>query len=147
MVHLPQELIIIRGPVGAGKSSVVAELRKRISASSIVDFDSFKRQIDNGESSTWRREIAINTALFMTEQIMHQKRTIIIDIHSSQIDLMKRYIELANTMRYNVSSFLVYPALEVCLERAAKRIVPDINYEIDTNMIQRYWSETVFVNN
>lgn len=60
---------------------------------------------------------------------------------------MKRYIELANTMRYNVSSFLVYPALEVCLERAAKRIVPDINYEIDTNMIQRYWSETVFVNN
>lgn len=145
MVKLPQELIIIRGPVGAGKSSVVKELRKRISASSIVDFDSFKRQIDNSESSSWRRDIAIDTALFMTERVMHQKRAVIIDIHSSQINLLQRYVQLANNMQYKVTSFLIYPPLEVCLERAAKRIVPDINYQIDIEMINRYWSETVFI--
>lgn len=78
MSHLPK-LVIIRGSVGAGKTSVVEALRRKLGDVSIIDFDAFKRQIDNTKSSAWRREIAVDTALYLCERIMQKKRDIIID--------------------------------------------------------------------
>lgn len=140
-----KNLILIRGPVGAGKTSVVEALRNKLNDVSIIDFDAFKRQIDNARSSEWRRRIAFNTALFLCQQLMDEERTIVVDIHSCFRDQYERYVELAKQNGYTVSSYLIYPPLHTCLKRAGERIVPDITYEIDTEMIKRYWNDTFFI--
>lgn len=138
-------LIIIRGAVGAGKTSVVESLREKLGDVSIIDFDAFKRQIDNTKSSAWRREIAVDTSLYFCERIMQERRDIIVDIHSSQIDLYQRYAALAKANNYTMSSFMLHPDLEVCIQRAKDRIVPDIAYDIDEAMIERYWNAAVLI--
>lgn len=147
MKQLAPQLIIIRGPVGAGKTSVVEEIRRQAEHVSLVDFDVFKRQIDNSHSSDWRREMALKTALFMTQQLMAKNRVIAVDIHASRIDQLNAYISLAKENNYTITSFLLYPPLDTCLQRARERDVPDINYPIDDAMVTSYWNETIFINN
>ncbi len=42
----PPQIVIIRGPVGSGKTSVVEAIRSQMDDVSIVDFDSFKPCVD-----------------------------------------------------------------------------------------------------
>jgi predicted kinase len=139
------KIVIIRGPVGAGKTSVVTELRELMEDASIVDFDSFKRQIDNKASSDWRRTLALQTAGFLTDKLMKSGRDIIIDIHSSSSEQLDLYNALAHKYDYSLTSYLLYPPLEICQTRAKTRIVSDILYEIDDGMIEKYWRETFFL--
>lgn len=139
------KIVIIRGPVGAGKTSVVTELRALMKDASIVDFDSFKRQIDNKASSDWRRTLALQTAGFLADKLMESGRDIIIDIHSSSREQLDLYYALANRHNYSLASYLLFPPLEICKSRAKTRIVNDILYEIDDEMIEKYWHETFFV--
>ena len=140
-----KRIFIIRGPIGAGKTSVVAELRNLLGDASIVDFDAFKRQIDNQASSDWRRTVALETAAFMTEKLMKAGREIIVDIHSSSKEQFALYMSLASKHAYTLTSFLLYPSLEICKSRAAARVVGDITYEIDTAMVEKYWRNTFFI--
>lgn len=145
------QIIIIRGPVGSGKTSVVESLRKHLENVSIVDYDGFKRQIDNTQSSEWRRELALDTALFLTERLMLLRRTIVIDIHASFPEHLEQYAVIARKHGYTLTSYLLYPSLSTCLRRARQRNVADIEYTIDAAMVKKYWygvkripGETVF---
>lgn len=40
---------------------------------------------------------------------------------------------------------MLHPPLEVCIERAEARLIPDIGYDIDTKMVETYWNEAVFI--
>lgn len=139
------KIVIIRGPVGAGKTSVVTELRELMEDASIIDFDSFKRQIDNKASSDWRRTLALQTAGFLADKLMELGRDIIVDIHSSSREQLDLYYALACQHDYSLTSYLLYPSLEICKGRAKTRVVSDILYEIDDEMIERYWRETFFL--
>lgn len=132
------KIVIIRGSVGAGKSSVIEVLARSISDVSSVDFDAFKRHIDSTESSEWRRKIAMNTALFLCEQLMQAKRNILVDIPSSQDDFLAAYRALAVKYGYALHSFMLHPPIEACIDRARKRVVPGISYAIDRKMIEKY---------
>lgn len=139
---IPPQLVIIRGPVGSGKTSVVEAIRAQLEDTGIVDFDTFKRQIDNSKSSQWRRELALEIAITMTNRLMESSRFIVADIHSSMPEQMTAFQEVARQMEYKLTSFLIYPPLDVCLRRTEQRNVPDITYEIDTAMVESYWSNT-----
>lgn len=139
------QLILIRGPIGAGKSSVVSALRKSLKAASAIDFDELKRQIDNTASSDWRREVALDTALYLCERLMKKKRLIIADIHSSHREQLDGFINLARQNGYKATSFLLNPPIATCIERAANRTVPGITYRIDKAMVEEYWHNTVYV--
>lgn len=139
------KIVIIRGPVGAGKTSVVTELRELVGDVSVIDFDSFKRQIDNKASSDWRRTIALQTAGFLANKLMESARDIIVDIHSSSREQINLYKALASKHDYLLVSYLLYPPLEICKGRAKARVVSDILYEIDDEMIEKYWHETFFI--
>lgn len=112
---------------------------------SIVDFDSFKRQIDNKASSDWRRTLALQTAGFLANKLMKSGRDIIVDIHSSSREQLDLYNTLAHKYDYSLTSYLLYPPLKICKSRAKKRVVSDILYEIDDEMIEKYWHQTFFI--
>lgn len=139
-------LLAVRGPICAGKSSVVAALEKYWPNSvSRVDIDVFKHQIDRTASSEWRREIALKSASFLIDQLMDRDRTIISDIHSSRADQYEAYRSLAAKKSYPFHSFLLFPPLEVCLARNQKRQIPQVTYAISETAIRQYWNDTYHI--
>ena len=53
------ELVVIRGPIGVGKSTTVDELVRLRDDFSHADLDGMKLMIDSRVSSEWRREVAL----------------------------------------------------------------------------------------
>jgi len=145
MSEVVPQLILIRGPIGVGKSTTVGLLRELIQPASVVDFDAFKRQIDTSQSSDWRRKTALKTATFMTEHLMQAMRRIIVDIHSSSHEQLQEYISLANRYAYPTTSCLLFAPVEVCLQRAYDRFVPGLHYPIDETMVREYHDHTFMI--
>lgn len=142
---LSPQLIIIRGPIGAGKSSLIDAMRHSLQEVSVVEIDTIKKQIDITAAVPWRLEVAIDTALFLTQQLMSKERVIIVDIHSSRKEHLDKYVDLAKTNRYKATSFLLYPPLEVCKERFQKRLASGVKNNIDDTKLVKQWQDTVFV--
>ncbi len=133
-------IILIRGPICGGKSTIVELLKKNIHKASIVDMDSFKRSIDHAKASEWRDRMAFKTAIFLADEIMKKTgRVIIADIHSNKAYQYDAYKKLAKKNKYKLYSYLLYPPLKVCLERNRRRIIPDVKYKITKNAIKSYW--------
>lgn len=144
---MERSLILIRGPICAGKSSIVNALQNKLDSKiiSIIDQDSIKRAIDKNNPSKWRDKIAFDTTLFLAELLMQRNRIIIADIHSA---IKKQYVDyrrMAKKNNYYLFSFLLYPPLDVCLDRNKKRIIPDINYRITGREIRWYWNHLFMV--
>ena len=139
------KIILIRGPICAGKSTIAQELLKNLKNCSLIDQDSFKRNIDFAKSSKWRADLAFETALFLADKLMNKRRTIIADIHSSIKKQHEGYIALAKKYKYALFSYLLYPPLGVCLNRNKNRVIPDIKYKISRQKIKKYWEKVHFV--
>ncbi len=140
-----KKLILIRGPICAGKSTTVKLLSELIDDCSVIDQDSIKRSIDGKKVSEWRDKIAFQTTLYLADQLMKKERTIIADIHSSKGYQYDEYKKLTGNNDYELFSFLLYPPLEVCLERNARRKIPDVAYQITDEEIKQYWENPSYV--
>lgn len=132
-------LILIRGPICSGKSTTASLLRKFIEPCSLIDQDSLKRAIDNQNPSEWRDKMAFDTTLYLADQLMEKRRDIIADIHSSIRRQYDNYKMLAQKYDYKLFSFLLYPPLNVCIERNSLRNIPDVRYKITEEEIRKYW--------
>lgn len=142
-----QSIIVIRGPIGSGKSTTANLLRKHLSNASMVDYDVFKRMIDHTQSSSWRQKMAFNTALFLTEEVIKKGRTVILDIHSAKSYQYLELRKLAEKYKISFRSYLLRPPLETCFQFVAKRQIPDIKYKLNKIKITTYWKQLYKVKN
>lgn len=132
-------IILIRGPICAGKSTTVESLRNSLEKCSLIDQDYLKRAIDNKGRSDWRSRIALDTSLYLARLLMREGRDIIAEIHSSVPKQYDEYEKLAKENDYTLFSFLLYPPLEVCLQRNKDRVVSDMWYKLSDEEIKEYW--------
>lgn len=135
------QLIIIRGPIGAGKTTLVNALRFRLEQVSTIGINVLKRGMDATGSSNWRRDIALETALLLSEYLMERKRKIIVDIHSASHMQLDGFAHLVTKTGYDMMLIRIEAPPEGCLARVKSRDVPDITYKIDEAMVRRYWDE------
>jgi len=138
-------LILIRGPICAGKSTTASCLQNALGRCSLIDQDCLKRAIDRKEPSDWRDNIAFDTTLYLTNLLMARGRDIIADIHSSIPRQYDEYKKLALKHGYKLFSFLLYPPLQTCLERNLKRVIPDVQYKTSDSDIKKYWENVYTV--
>jgi len=136
-------MIVIRGPICAGKSSLCYALRDSIPNSSLVSADKIKRAIDNTTASRWRDEIAFKNTVHLTKLLIKVKRVVIIDIHSNNLKQLNIFKALARRNRYNFNSYLLFQPLATCIERNHNRAIPDVKYSITDNEIKSYWKSTI----
>jgi predicted kinase len=130
-----KKLIIVRGPICAGKSSVAQILRDSMPNASWVEYDVMKSMIDHKNSSSWRHKLAFHTAVSLAEDLMDAKRTIVMDVHSSSVYQYTELKKLAEAHRYEFKSILLMPPLAICLRRSKLR-----NWEnISEKKIREYW--------
>lgn len=135
-----ETLLIVRGPIGVGKSSVSSALQRIWpNAASIVEPDMIKRMLDPNESSQWRRDIAHNASRLMVEQLLQIPRTVIIEAHTKYPELLTAYETIAQKLGCPIVNILLIAPLDVCVARARERVVPDIVYEIHDGMINDYY--------
>ena len=140
-----KRLVLIRGPIFAGKTTIAGLLRERLGEASKIDFDELKLQIDDTKSSLWRQELALKTSLFLTRELTKFDRTIIVDIHSSKENQYREYQKVAAQNGYFLFSFLLRPPLEVCLARSRVRDDSNLKYKISEEKITEYWRDTFHI--
>ncbi len=140
-------LILIRGPICAGKSTTASFLQNILKDCSLIDQDSLKRSIDKTQASEWRSNIAFNTTLYLAKLLMETNRDIIADIHSSKPNQYGAYKKLALENNYKLFSFLLYPPLNDCLRRNSVREIPDVHYKITDENIIKYWKNLFKIKN
>lgn len=134
-------LIVLRGPIGAGKTSLLHSLAKQLPHSSVIEVDALKRMLDPYASSDWRRETAFEAALFMAKRALATGRNIIAETHSKQPEQQQHFSELARHTPGSIyKSVLVTAPLNVCKERSQARYVPGIQYAIDDQMVESYYA-------
>jgi predicted kinase len=142
-----KKLILIRGPICSGKSTLARLLIKKIPNCSLIDEDILKVAIEPNKTPKWRSNLAFETSLFLTEKLIQKKRTIMAEFHSSKKDRYIGYKKLAERYNYKIYSFLIYPPLDTCIERSKLRIIPDVTYKISSQDIKKYWEKLYKVEN
>lgn len=133
-------VIVIRGPIGAGKTTTMNEAAKSLPDFSAIEVDALKRMIDQSEPSEWRRHVALNSALYMGRALLARGRSIITEVHSRWEEQSYEFLKLADSFQdTHLHRILVTAPYEVCLERARQRTVPDIRYAVDDRMVTDYY--------
>jgi hypothetical protein len=108
-------------------------------SSSPVETDAIKRMIDPTGSSVWRRQVAHETAGFITKQLLNVPRTAIVEVHTKYPEELDRYREIAKECRVPLVNVLLTAPYEVCRDRALARVIPGISYEVDEEMLRSYY--------
>lgn len=138
-----ESLIVIRGPIGVGKSSVSKATHELIAdRASIVETDAIKRMLDPNESSDWRRDVAHASAAYIVEQLLKIPRTGIIEVHTKYPRELDRLADVAQRSGAPLLNVLLAAPLEVCQKRAASRQTPELGYAIDRQMVENYYCNT-----
>jgi predicted kinase len=95
--------------------------------------------IDPHGSSLWRREASFMGSLAIAERLLQYGRSVVTETHSRWPEQTDRFRTLAaNLTGVIFRSFLIVAPYDVCVQRAAQRHVPDIDYLIEENMIAAY---------
>jgi predicted kinase len=140
---MKESLIVIRGPIAAGKSSVSRALHNRMADNaSLVETDAIKRMIDPTRSSEWRRNVAHASAAFIIDQLLAVPRTGIIEAHTKYPEQLERLAVIAKHHDAPLVKVLLTAPLEVCQTRAADRPTPGLSYSIDQEMVADYYCNT-----
>jgi adenylate kinase family enzyme len=113
--------IIIRGPLGIGKSTIAERLSKELNAEHIeIDrvLDEFKKEWEEGYISQKSFIKANGIAARRAKALLDRKRPVIFDgnfYHMSQIE------DLIGRLDYPHHVFTLTAPLKVCIERDSKR--------------------------
>lgn len=135
-----ESLVVIRGPIGVGKSTTAQVLRDLMpNQASLVESDGVKRMIDPHGSSEWRRTVAHNTAIFLADQLLQIPRTAIVEGHTRYPQVIKDLSRVATKNNAYFVTVLLTAPLAVCHSRVDERAIPGITYRIDHNMVNDYY--------
>lgn len=112
--------IIIRGPIGVGKTTIAKLLQDKMPGSVIISVDNFKHII-SPKSSTMRTKIAHKVANFFINELIKNR----IDMIIEEIFRDEHYDNLIRTLRnknYDVFSFFLTAPEEVLIKRDRNRL-------------------------
>jgi predicted kinase len=134
------KLIIFRGPIGAGKTSLMQSLARILPDTSAIEIDALKRMFDSRASTDWRRKASFDTALYIAKYALASGRNVIAETHSKRPEQQECFSRLAQINPGLIyTSVLVTAPLDICIKRSKKRVVPGIGYAIDESMIKSYY--------
>ncbi|OGN27933.1 MAG: hypothetical protein A3A33_04190 [Candidatus Yanofskybacteria bacterium RIFCSPLOWO2_01_FULL_49_25] len=112
--------IILRGPIGVGKSTIAEELKEELSDGWVhLDIDKLKHVISK-DSSKLRTTIAHNVALYFLEQLIKNRFNVIVEeifkekIYRDAQDLLGRY-------NYKILKVFLTTPVDVSIERDKNR--------------------------
>ena len=138
--QMNESLLVVRGPIGVGKSSVSLSLHEQMADhSSIIETDVLKHMVGPNGSSHWRRDIAHDAAAFMVERLLAVPRTPIVEVHTKYPHEVDRYAAMAANLSVPLVNVLLTAPLEVCRERTVGRAMPGVNYTPDYSLIDTYY--------
>lgn len=132
-------LFVIKGPIGVGKSSVAKLLTENIADATNIETDAIKRMIDAKASSKWRRDISHDTAAYLVDRLLQVGRNVVIEAHTKYPEEIQRYTDIAQKRKARYLGILLQAPLDICIQRAMNRHVPDIKYSIDSDMVTEYY--------
>jgi adenylate kinase family enzyme len=123
-----QQIIIVTGPPGAGKSSVAAALCERFDRMVHIDVDVLRHMVRAGYRHPWAGDLqaheqlrmaARNAAAMARESVATRYAVVVDDVVPPEAAAL--YAELLKDIDANVHLVTLLPRLEVVLQRDAER--------------------------
>jgi|GEM_PF-3587162 len=135
------KLLVIRGPMCAGKTTLGESLRRKHMQASHLVPDALIQMVDHLASSEFRRQLVHDTILFMASQLLLQKRLVIVEVYGQDREFYDRLMDLAKRVQVGAMSVLLYPPLETCLARNRN---PDrgARTNLSEDIISTHWRNT-----
>ena len=123
-----QQVIIVTGPPGAGKSSVAAALCERFDRMVHIDVDALRHMVRAGYRHPWTGDqqakeqlrMAVRSAAAMARESVATRYAVVID-DVVPPEAAALYVELLSAVDANVHLVTLLPTLEVNLRRDAPR--------------------------
>lgn len=129
-----QQVIILTGPAGAGKSSVAAALCERFDRMAHIEVDALRHMVRAGYRHPWvedeqaeeQRRLAVRNAAAITRECIAARYAVVID-DVVPPEAAARYQEALAGIDASVHFITLLPSLEVALARDARRndSIPD----------------------
>lgn len=139
MIEIPErQLIIVRGPIGAGKTSASREIVAQHEHVSFIEPEIIKNALDPTRSNEDRREVAIFSAAYTIGQMLLRDMSTVTEVHSrhewqiSRIDSVAREFCLPATV-------LLKPPLDTCIEWNRQKELPVGVTPADDNRVRDYY--------
>jgi len=129
-----QQVIVVTGPAGAGKSSVAEALCERFDRMLHVDVDVLRHFVRAGYRHPWaedaqsaeQRELAVRNALAITREAVETRYAVVIDdiVYGPVVDMYRMF---AGNLGAPVHFVTLLPSIDVALTRDAGRSasIPD----------------------
>lgn len=121
-------VIIIRGPIGVGKSTISGLLERKLANTNHVDVDKIKHKL-GGRPSESRTSRAHQIARQRVRSLIKQKKNIIIEeiFRWNDYSAMKKLVKNIN---YHIVKIYLKAPLDVLIKRDQARIVKHKGHEI-----------------
>jgi predicted kinase len=130
MAPQPKRLIALKGPIGAGKSTLGKALQERLGAA-YLEVDAFKRVFPGGSSSI-RKMVGQQAALYQLRLLLQLGLPVIVEeMFRSTDDFYERVTSLAERHGYHCASFHLQCGVDVSLARNRQR-----DYNVDENVVR-----------
>lgn len=131
---MAQQVIILTGPAGVGKSSVAAALCERFDRMVHVEVDALRHMVRAGYRHPWltdeqaeeQRQLAVRNAAAIARECIATRYAVVID-DVIPPDATEHYREALAGIEASVHFITLLPSLEIALERDAGRSgsIPD----------------------
>ncbi|RLT27694.1 MAG: hypothetical protein DWI48_02820 [Chloroflexi bacterium] len=131
---MAQQVIVVTGPAGAGKSSVAEALCERFDRMLHVDVDVLRHFVRAGYRHPWaedaqsaeQRELAVRNALAITREAVSSRYAVVIDdiVYGPVVDMYRMF---AGDLGAPVHFVTLLPSIDVALDRDRGRSasIPD----------------------
>ena len=118
------QLIVIDGPMGAGKTTVAKLLHKKLISSAHIGHDRTKFFVSGFDRTPKENAIAGAVVLAMCSTYLKHGVSVILEQGHKRGELMRPYLRLAKRMKVLVHVFQIEAKPETLLRRLAERPTP-----------------------
>ena len=117
-------LIIIDGPIGAGKSTVAKLLHKKLKRTALLSLDRIKWLVSDFKPVRNDLQLASDIGKAMTKEYFKNKINVIVEKAFTRKEFVENFTKLKRNKKINIFVYQIETPLETAIRRVAKRAYP-----------------------
>ncbi|HPX94183.1 MAG TPA: ATP-binding protein [Candidatus Moranbacteria bacterium] len=122
-------LMILDGPMGAGKSTVAKALHLQLDRTALLSWDDLKWMVNNLEDTAENKNLIVDIRLEMAKKFLSSGFNVIVEGGFSKKERLMPLLKLADELSAKCFKYFLTASEEILLKRALARPKPETEKE------------------